>query len=553
MQVSEKISVLEYFYNWEKEKPNEIYLKQPFGDSYRDFTWKETGDQVRRIANYLKKLNLPPKSNIGLVSKNCAEWIITDLAILHAGHVSVPFYPTLVGDQINLVVSHSDCKYLFVGKLDTWADMKPGIPSDVTCISFPTYNPDSEHLQWNDLLEQNEPLTENYIPKLDELMTIIYTSGTTGNPKGVMIDFAAMSSVLYHSRDRSMLDVPNARFFSYLPLCHIAERNLVEYFSMVSGGTIFFAESLESFAKNLSDAKPTHFLAVPRIWTKFQIGILNKMPQKKLNTFLKIPILKNIVKKKIKTGLGLNEAQLILTGAAPMPLSLVKWFRKLDIHIQEAYGMTENLGAVSNMPKGEYVDGSVGKLYNQMEVHIDADTGEILTRSPWNMIGYYKEPKLTEATIDSDNWIHTGDVGILDNQNFLKITGRVKEMYKTSKGEYVAPAQIEFGFADNHCIDQVCVVGQSLPQPIALVILSEIGLKESKERMTQILKKQLEELNPTLKSYERIKKIVVMKEAWDVENNMLTPSLKIKRNVIEKTFGEQFETWYESNGTIIWE
>lgn len=553
MNASADKSILEYFYYWEKEKADQIYLKQPFGDSFRDFTWKETGDQIRRIASFLKSLDLPPKSNIGLVSKNCAEWIICDFAILLSGHVSVPFYPTLIGDQIKQVVSHSDCKYLFVGKLDTWEDMKPGIPSDVKCISFPTYNPDPEHLQWDDLLAKHEPLTENYYPKLNELMTILYTSGTTGNPKGVMVSFGAMAAVLYHSRDRSMLGLPDTRFFSYLPLCHIAERNLVEMFSFVAGGTIYFAESLESFAKNLQNASPTHFLAVPRIWTKFQLGILGKMPQKKLNTFLKIPILKSIVKKKIRTGLGLDDAQLILTGAAPMPVSLVHWFGKLGIEIQEAYGMSENLGAVSNMPKGESKDGSVGKLYDGMEVKIDPDTGEILTRSSWNMDGYYKEPKLTAETIDADGWIHTGDVGILDAEKFLSITGRVKEMYKTSKGEYVAPSQIEFGFAENGFIDQVCVVGQSLPQPMALVVLSEIGLKESKASIESNLKEQLSLLNPKLKSYEKIEKIIVMKDAWDVENNMLTPTFKIKRNVIEKVYNDKFEPWYNEPDKVIWE
>ncbi|SOE22784.1 Long-chain acyl-CoA synthetase (AMP-forming) [Spirosomataceae bacterium TFI 002] len=553
MNASADKSILEYFYYWEKEKADEVYLRQPFGDSYRDFTWKETGNQIRRIAAFLKAQNLPPKSNIGLVSKNCAEWIICDMAILMAGHVSVPFYPTLVGDQIKQVVSHSDSKFLFVGKLDTWADMKPGIPDNVTCISFPTYNPDPEHLQWDDLLEKHEPLTENYYPTLDELMTIIYTSGTTGNPKGVMVSFAAMAAVLYHSRDRSMLGLPDTRFFSYLPLCHIAERNLVEMFSFIAGGTIYFAESLESFAKNLQSASPTHFLAVPRIWTKFQLGILSKLTQKKLNTLLKIPILNSIVKKKIRSGLGLADAQLILTGAAPMPVSLVHWFAKLGITIQEAYGMTENLGAVSNMPKGQNKDNSVGKLYNEMEVHIDSDTGEILTRSPWNMMGYYKEPNLTAETLDSDGWIHTGDVGVIDSEKFLSITGRVKEMYKTSKGEYVAPAQIELGFADNHFIDQVCVVGQSLPQPMALVVLSEIALKESKETIEKNLKDQLSTLNPKLKSYEKIKKVIVMKETWDVENNKLTPSLKIKRNVIEKEFNDLFEPWYNSDGKVIWQ
>jgi long-chain acyl-CoA synthetase len=508
---------------------------------------------MRKIAGYLKDQNLPPKSNIGLVSKNCAEWIITDLAILHAGHVSVPFYPTLIDDQIRQVVSHSECKYLFVGKLDNWAGMKAGIPADVQCISFPTYNADPDHLQWNDLLEKHQPITENYQPQLDGLMTIIYTSGTTGNPKGVMLNFKAFAEGVNASKEIAKLEVGSNIFFSYLPLCHIAERCIVESAGIATGGVTYFADTLDTFAKNLQDASPTHFLAVPRIWTKFQQTILSKMPQKRLDLLLKIPIINGIIKKKMKGALGLTDAICVLTGAAPMPASLIQWFRRIDIYIQEAYGMTENLGAVCMMPKERIKDGCVGQLYPGMEVKIHPQTGEILTRSAWNMDGYFKEPVVTAGTIDSENWIHTGDVGELDSENYLKITGRVKEMYKTAKGEYVAPAQIEMGFAENSMIEQVCVVGQSLPQPVALVILSAFCSDTPQEEVNRSLAETLNKLNPSLKSYERVNKVIVLKEPWSVENNMMTPTLKLKRNIIEGKFEELTRTWYEIKEKVIWE
>lgn len=553
MSISADKTFLEYFYHWESTKPNEIYMRQPFGDTFRDFTWKEAGEQMRKMAGYLKAQNLPAKSNIGLVSKNCAEWIIADLAILHAGHVSVPFYPTLIDDQIRQVVSHSECKFLFVGKLDNWAGMKSGIPDDVQCISFPTYNPDAGHLQWDDLLTKHEPVTENYQPKLDELMTIIYTSGTTGNPKGVMLSFGAFAEGVKASSHVAKLEVGPNIFFSYLPLCHIAERCIVQSAGIVTGGVTYFADSLDTFAKNLQDASPTHFLAVPRIWTKFQQTILSKMPQKRLDLLLKIPILNGVIKKKMKTALGLTDAICVLTGAAPMPASLIQWFRKIDIYIQEAYGMTENLGAVCMMPKEKIKDGCVGKLYPGMEVKIDDQTGEILTRSAWNMDGYFKEPDITAKTIDEAGWIQTGDVGELDSENYLKITGRVKEMYKTAKGEYIAPAQIEMGFARNSMIEQVCVVGQSLPQPVALVVLSAFCVDTPQEEVNKSLADTLNILNPSLKSYERINKVIVLKEAWSVENNMLTPTMKLKRNIIEAKYEESTKTWYDMKGKVLWE
>ncbi len=544
-------TLVDFFYDRESSQPDKVFLKQPFGDQWRDTTWRETGLQARKLVAYIHSLGLPPQSNIGLVSKNCAEWIIADLAIMMSGHISVPFYATLTDAQINQVLVHSGCKMLFVGRLDDWKGMKGGIPAGVQCVAFPDYNPDPAHAQWNDIMANFAPNADNHRPKLTDPFTTIYTSGTTGNPKGVMMSYKAMATAIDDTTDILKGNLPNARFFSYLPLCHVAERNLVEATSLVSGGTIYFAESLETFAKNLAAASPTHFLAVPRIWTKFQQGILSKMPQKKLDMFLRIPILNNIVKKKIRVGLGLNDVQLVLTGAAPMPESVIRWFRKLGIVIQEAYGMTENLGAVCMMPPGKIKDGTVGKVYNGVTVKIAEGTGEILMKSDWLMEGYYKEPALTAETI-IDGWLHTGDVGEVDSDGYLKITGRVKEMYKTSKGEYIAPSQIEFGFADNNFIDQICVVGQSLPQPIALIVLSDIAHKTNRDEVKIALKESLKAVNPNLKSYERVKKIVIMSEPWTVDNNMLTPTMKIKRNIIEKQFAEQMEKWYEHNDTIVW-
>jgi long-chain acyl-CoA synthetase len=544
--------LLESFYQWEKERPTKVFLKQPFGDEFKDFTFAEAGQQARKLATYLQSLELPNHSNIGLVSKNCAEWIIADLAIMMAGHVSVPFYATLNAEQINQVLVHSGCSVLFVGKLDDWAGMKDGIPEGVRCVSFPTYNPDANHTQWNDIMTNHAPCKDSHVPDMNDVFSIVYTSGTTGNPKGVVLTQAAVAHAVSQTGELLLAHLTDTRFFSYLPLCHIAERNLVEITAIVTGGTIYFAESLESFAKNLAVASPTHFLAVPRIWTKFQQGVSLKMPEKKLNLLLKIPILNNIVKKKIRVGLGLNDARLILTGAAPMPESLIKWFRRLGIIIQEAYGMTENLGAVCMMPPSKIKDGTVGQIYPGVEVKIAEDTGEILMRSDWVMTGYYREPAVTNDTI-REGWLHTGDVGELDSERYLKITGRVKEMYKTSKGEYIAPSQIEFGFADNKLIDQVCVVGQSLPQPIALVVLSEIGQATDPELVKESIKNTLQQLNPKLKSYERVKKVVVMKDAWTVDNNMLTPTMKTKRNVIEKNYNARLEPWYEVPGAVLWE
>lgn len=550
-------TLVESFYHWEHKQPSKVYLRQPVGDVYIDYTWGEVGQQARRLATYLNSLRLPPRSPIGLLSKNCAHWIIADMAILLSGHVSVPFYPTLTADQLRLVLEHSGCRALFVGKTDNWEAAKPGVPTSVQGIAFPDYRPNSsapdpDCAQWDDIMASYEPQQDSPIPDDEDLFTIIYTSGTTGNPKGVMIDFGAAKRAIEKTRPLLHHDLPETRFFSYLPLCHVAERNIVEATSLATGGTIYFTESLESFARNLAAARPTHFLAVPRIWTKLQQGVLAKLPQARLDTLLKIPVVSNLVKRKIRQGLGLNDAKVIITGAAPMPISLIRWFRRLGIHIQEAYGMTENLGAVSLMPADRIKDGTVGKIYDGVEVRLDPKTGEVLTRCGWLMRGYYREPALTEAVL-RDGWLATGDVGEVDDQGYLRITGRVKEMYKSPKGEYIAPSQIEFGFADNTYIEQICVGGQQLPQPIALVVLSEIGRRAGREIVQPSLEQTLSQLNPRLHSYEHVQKVVVVKDAWTVENNRMTPTMKIKRNIIESHYEPQMDLWFTQSETIIWE
>lgn len=550
-------TLVKYFYKWEQLKPDNVFLKQPVGDDFIDYTWAEAGRQARIMATYLNSLGLPPKSNIGLVSKNCAHWIIADLAILISGHVSVPFYPTLTGPQLRQVLEHSECRVLFIGKLDGWDAVKMSVPAGIQKIAFPAYVPtappvDIDAVQWGDILNTNKPLSENPLPQKEDLFTIIYTSGTTGNPKGVMITYDAVTAVMSKTQEQMRYDVNEARFFSYLPLCHIAERNVVEATGIGMGGTIYFAESLDTFARNLAVARPTHFLAVPRIWTKFQLGILAKIPQSKLDTLLKIPVVSALVKRKIRQGLGLNDARLIITGAAPMPISLIQWFRRVGIIIQEAYGMTENLGAVSMMPADKLKDGTVGRVNEGMEIRTDPQTGEVQTKSRWNMLGYYREPELTAATI-KDGWLYTGDVGEVDREGFLRITGRVKEMYKSPKGEYIAPSQIEFGFAENNHIEQVCVTGQQLPQPIALIVLSETARQTDRQTVAQGLQQTLDALNERVHNYERVRKLIVMKEPWTVENDLMTPTMKMKRNVIDARYGTRYEPWFGREEVIVWE
>jgi len=539
------LSPLEMLYKWEQEKPNEIYLSQPINGTWHNWTWKEFGIEVRKMANYLKSLDLPKDSKVALLSKNCAHWMMTDMAIMMSGHISVPFYPNLNAETLGKILTHSESKLLFVGKLDNFNDMKSGIPADMDCITFPFYAEDYQ--RWDELTKEVDPMQENVIRDPNELATIIYTSGTTGDPKGVMHKFFNFSFATTNAVNT--LHLENEVFFSYLPLCHIAERLLVQMGSLYSGGRTYFAESLDTFASNLAEASPTVFLGVPRIWTKFQQGILTKLPQRKLNILLSVPFLSSLIKKKIKKGLGLSKAKNIFTGAAPTPVVLIRWFARLGIHIQEAYAMTENT-CYSHVSYNNNINvGYVGQALPECDVKL-SERNEILIKHDALMDGYYKMEEETNKTI-VDGWLHTGDEGEIDTNGFLKITGRVKDLFKTSKGKYVAPSPIEMKLSANKNIEQVCVVGTEIPQPIAVIVLSERGKNQSKVDLTNSLTKTLDIVNPKLDGHEKIHNFVVVKEEWTVENKLLTPTMKIKRNAIEKLYKENYSFWYEGERVVL--
>ena len=551
--ISHYQSNLENFLHWAKQTPKRVYLRQPKADQYIDYTYSSAAAEVKKIAHFIKEKLPKGTQNVGILSKNSAHWMMADLAIAAAGAISVPFYATLTKDQLHQVLVHSECQILIVGKLDHWEKIKESIPAKVLVIHTPESDEKTGN-QWSDIVSLGPEITSTPSPKPEDIATIVYTSGTTGMPKGVMITYGGIEAGINMARGIALLDLPDTRFISYLPLCHIAERNFVEFAATAAGGTIYFVENLDTFAKNLASARPTHFLAVPRIWAKFQEGILLKIGgQKKLDLLLKIPILNKIIQKKIQKGLGLDAIKLAVTGAAPITEELLIWFQKLGIFIQEAYGMTENMGLNAVMPRNQIKLGSVGRVHPDCDTRIDPETSEIQMRAPYNSTGYFKEPLLTKELFTKDGWLKTGDQGKLTSDGFLSIIGRVKDNFKTAKGHYVAPAPIENKLNTHEFIEQVCVVGLNLPQPIVLIVLSQLAKTKPNQEVDFALAQLRDEVNPILKNYEHLRKLVVVKEDWTIENECLTPTMKIKRPSIEKKYQANFEPWYSSSEMIIYE
>ena len=442
--------------------------------------------------------------------------------------------------------------------MEVWEDMKKGVPQDMPLIMMPHYKGNSKiergH-QWDAFINQFEPLETVAELDMEDVWTIIFTSGTTGTPKGVVLPYRVLHSARIPTDTDNQLKIDfdgNNRFFSYLPLNHIAERVVVEGSALIFGGEMYFPESMETFAANLAYAKPTAFFGVPRIYTKFQQAILAKMPQKKLDTLLKIPIISGVVKKKLRTALGLNQARIWISGAAPLLEAVKQWYRKIGIYITNGYGMTENCAICCLLDPHVSKPGSVGKPQPQSLLRIDEETGEILNKSPYVMRGYYKDPEKT-AEVLQDGWLRTGDQGFIDKDGDLHITGRVKDTFKTTKGEFILPSPIEAGFSTNTDIEQICVAGLGCTQPVALVSISEIGTAKSKDDLSASLESTLEAVNKNLRNYEKVSTIVVTKEPWTVENGLVTPTLKVKRGQMNKKFGQKLFEWQESDGKIVFE
>ncbi len=542
---------LDVFYEREARHPRQRFLVQPIGGGQVEtLTWADVGHQARCAAHWLRARELPPGSHIALISKNCAHWIIADLAIWMAGHVSVPLYPNLTAESVAQVLTHSESALAFIGKLDDWSGMAQGVPTGLPTISLPLHPPGEFDYSWADL-QSCSPIQDDPRPAAEQLATIIYTSGTTGLPKGVMHSFANLGFAT--SRGTQLFGLnENDRLLSYLPLCHVAERMFVELASIYTGQTVFFAESLETFITDLQRARPTAMFGVPRIWTKFQMGVYGKIPAKRLDFLLGLPFIGKRVGRKVLAGLGLDALRVALSGAAPVPQTLLAWYQKLGLDVLEVYGMTEGCGYSHICLPGQYKQGWIGQPCPEVEVRID-ESGEVQVRSQANMLGYFKEPQKTAETLTADGFLRTGDKGEQDSEGRLRLTGRLKEIFKTSKGKYVAPSPIENRLAVHSRIEQVCVVGDGLSAPLGLCVLSTVNQQEPRASLHASLEKLLGEVNAALDKHERLHRLVVVKDSWAVDNGFLTPTLKIKRNVIEDRYGPRFEEWSARSEAVLWQ
>ncbi|ANN25658.1 TPA: AMP-binding protein [Vibrio vulnificus] len=537
---------------WAKERPHEVYLKQIINRQFVEFTYSEVADKALRLVTALKELGAEPGDRIALISKNCAEWFICDLAMMLGDYVSVPIFPTAGADTIEYCITHSESKILIAGKLDDAAATQKVIDDlvDVKSIALPYDSAPHCQYQFTTLILQSEPSSNRPQHYDDKLMSLVYTSGTSGLPKGAMLTYGAFSWSVQQLINHIGIQ-PNDRLFSYLPLAHITERVYIFGSSIMGGVPTAFPESLDTFIEDVKMQRPTLFISVPRLWTLFQQRIQDKLPQKRLNFLLKIPFVSGLIKKKLADGLGLDQARVLGCGSAPVSPALLAWYHSVGLNITEAWGMTESFAySTLNYPFRADKIGSVGNAGPGIELKIAADD-EIMVRGKGLFSGYYKNDIATQEAFDKEGWLHTGDIGRLDAEGYLTIQGRKKDTFKTAKGKFVSPVPIENKLFEYSRVEMMCLIGLGLPAPILLVVPHNFP-NFDRDRYERTTKRVIAKMNAELESHEQIKGVLMIKDPWSIDNGILTPTLKIKRHVLEQKYHEVGQNWPKDK-LVVWE
>ncbi|EPB3089195.1 AMP-binding protein [Vibrio vulnificus] len=537
---------------WAKERPHEVYLKQIINRQFVEFTYSEVADKALRLVTALKELGAEPGDRIALISKNCAEWFICDLAMMLGDYVSVPIFPTAGADTIEYCITHSESKILIAGKLDDATATQKVIDDlvDVKSIALPYDSAPHCQYQFTTLILQSEPSSDRPQHDDDKLMSLVYTSGTSGLPKGAMLTYGAFSWSVQQLINHIGIQ-PNDRLFSYLPLAHITERVYIFGSSIMGGVPTAFPESLDTFIEDVKMQRPTLFISVPRLWTLFQQRIQDKLPQKRLNFLLKIPFVSGLIKKKLADGLGLDQARVLGCGSAPVSPALLAWYHSVGLNITEAWGMTESFAySTLNYPFRADKIGSVGNAGPGIELKIAADD-EIMVRGKGLFSGYYKNDIATQEAFDKEGWLHTGDIGRLDVEGYLTIQGRKKDTFKTAKGKFVSPVPIENKLFEYSRVEMMCLIGLGLPAPILLVVPHNFP-NFDRDRYERTTKRVIAKMNAELESHEQIKGVLMIKDPWSIDNGILTPTLKIKRHVLEQKYHEVGQNWPKDK-LVVWE
>lgn len=535
----------------EQETPDQPWLFQPVNGVWHSLTWAQAARQVRCMAAALRSFGYPPGSRICISGRNTAHWVMADLAIMLAGHVPVGLYPRQSAANTRYIIEHAEARAIFLGPALDAAITAGAVPDGVLTIGLPYPNVPSTQVSWDELVAEHPPMTGHTPPAPQSLALLLYTSGTSGPPKGVMLTYGNIAFVARHALAHVFKPRGKQRLLSYLPLAHAQERLTCESLSLLVGAEVHFLESIEAMGATLARVAPTFFTGGPHVYARMQAGILQRIAQRRLGRLLRTPLLGMLVRRMLQKKIGLHCATLCIVGGAPMSRELIEWFALLGIEVQQGYGLTENCGYIAcNLP-GAHRPGSVGRILPGAQVRLGAD-GEIQCRHDGTMQEYYRDPALTREAFTADGYFRTGDAGVIDADGYLYVTGRIGDMLQMAGGRLIAPAAIEAALG-SPMIEQACLAGTGLPQPVLLLGLSRAARQLPRAEVERHLTATLEKANAALAPHEKVVRAVIVKDTWLPDNGYLTPTMKMRRRVIEHAYAALIDQAHRSPATLLWE
>lgn len=561
-----------------------------YNGEWKSISTQEYIDQSNCISRGLLRLGIQPNDKIAVIStQNRTEWNIMDIGILQIGAQNTPIYPTISSEDYEYILNHSESIYCFVSDQEI-LDKVNAIKANTKLKAVYSFDEIKGVKNWKEILklgedDRNQPEVEARMEKIkpNDLATLIYTSGTTGKPKGVMLSHHNLVSNVLDSEKRVPFEKGKSKALSFLPVCHVFER-MILYLYQYCGVEIYFAESIEKMSENLVEVKPNVMTAVPRLYEKVYDKIVSKGSElkglKKKMFFwaielglryepygangwwyeLQLKLARKLIFSKWKEALGGN-LDLMVSGSAALQPRLTRTFAAAGMPIMEGYGLTETspVIAVNDMRNGGFKIGTVGRVIDNVDVKI-AEDGEILIKGPNIMLGYFKEPEVTKSVMTGD-YFHSGDIGEIDDDGFLKITDRKKEMFKTSGGKYIAPALIENELKQSRFIEQIMVIGEGEKMPAALIQPNFEFLKDwikrkqkdvpldndailTSEIVIARIQKEIDKANRHFGRWEQIKKFELTPDIWSIDGGQLTPTMKMKRKVIKEMYKDLIEKIY---------
>lgn len=591
------------FWNAVAARGDKVWMRQKHLGIWRTWTWAQTAEAVREIAAGLLSLGLAPGECVSILSNTVIEWVLADLAVLSCAGVSNGIYPTDAASQVHYLCEDSQTRVLFVEddeQLDKALEVRAQLPLLRKIVVFDMEGLRGFHdpgvMSLDDLralgrahLQQHPGAVEERARQCrpGDLAILVYTSGTTGKPKGAMHSHAGL---VFTARGYNTLIAQDERDerMCFLPLCHIAERMGGEYFALYTGSILNFVENPETVPENVREIAPTVFTAVPRVWEKFYSGVMIALKEASAvqqaayawsigvgeqiaakvmageavggALRLKFRIARALALDNVRKLIGIHRARFLVTGAAPISPELVKWYLSLGVPMLEVWGMTETCGASTGMPVGRIKPGSIGQAAGYNEVRIDPATGEILVRGPNVFMGYLHLPEKTAETIDADGWLHTGDVGSIDDEGFLRITDRMKDIIITAGGKNITPSELENELKFSPYVTDAVVIGDKRPYLTVIIMIDQENVEKfaqdhdvpfsNYESLTrakevqELIQGELDRVNAKFARVEQIKKFFLLETQLSAEDEELTPTMKLKRKLVQTKYAQRIEAMY---------